>query len=75
MRREASCFPARCSGLVVRLMGSLSLASLLHCVTAAARGAAVMCSHYEIGTSRGLSATAGTREQQQVEAIDLRLRE
>lgn len=47
----------------VRLMGPLCLAILLHCVTAAAHGAGVICEHYEIGTSRGLSAsTAGMKE-------------
>lgn len=45
-----------------RLMGSFFLAILLHCVTAAAHGAGVMCKHYEIRASRGLSATAGMRE-------------
>lgn len=50
------------TGRGVRLMGSLLLAILLHCVTAAAHSASVMCYHYEIKTRRGLSATAGMRE-------------
>lgn len=33
----------------------------------------VMCWHYEISTSTGLSATAGMREQEPAQAIDLYL--
>jgi len=51
-----------CADHGVRLMRHLCLAILLHCVTAAAHGASVMCSHYEIRTSGGLSSTPGMGE-------------